>query len=234
MGENKDLNEELSITPKLPPGFAENVLEYEIKVEYSPDISAIKALVELYSQAMEYFAANQDSKYLVFQKKLQKLLSRQDVDACIEESKEETPAEEDSKSMLDTHSEASLNSSQLLQQNLKSQERSLEFRIQARRLARNQVQEVDKSAGFRQPLSFQKEMESVVEEFVSMKMSRVREIKELYKQQLEELSDYDNHDIFTNLKKEMERNMEKEIEEISKQIDTERFKAIMALKNKCH
>jgi hypothetical protein len=56
---------------KLPKNFANRVLDYELKIDSGNfDISTIDKLMQLYSQAVEYYSGMNDEKYLYFTERI--------------------------------------------------------------------------------------------------------------------------------------------------------------------
>ena len=56
------------------PNLAVQILELEFEVNASPTPEAVHRLVDLYSNAIEYYACKQDPKHLHFQSRMQELL----------------------------------------------------------------------------------------------------------------------------------------------------------------
>jgi len=56
---------------KLPKNFANRVLDYELKIDSGNfDIATIDKLMQLYSQAVEYYSGMNDEKYLYFTERI--------------------------------------------------------------------------------------------------------------------------------------------------------------------
>lgn len=65
---------------KLPPNFAENVLDYELKIDQGKlSIDTINELILLYSQAVEYYNGMNDERFESYQARLQHLFTRSDI-----------------------------------------------------------------------------------------------------------------------------------------------------------
>ena len=56
---------------KLPKNFANKVLDYELKIDSGRfDIETIDKLMQLYSQAVEYYSGQNDEKYMYFTERI--------------------------------------------------------------------------------------------------------------------------------------------------------------------
>ena len=66
---------------KLPPGFAQSILNYEMQIEMNEnmDIKSLHNLIELYTQGVGYYESVGNKKYLYFHKKLNNLLQKPNV-----------------------------------------------------------------------------------------------------------------------------------------------------------
>lgn len=59
--------------------FAEEVLELEGELDFNCSLSTVQRLMQLYTEAIEYYESIKDAKYLHYQERMQKLLTRHDV-----------------------------------------------------------------------------------------------------------------------------------------------------------
>uniref|UniRef100_A0A7S3MRU3 Uncharacterized protein n=1 Tax=Fabrea salina TaxID=342563 RepID=A0A7S3MRU3_9CILI len=66
-------------TPALPNNFATNLIEKELQLESDCSLEVLNELVNLYSQAIEYYEHVQDPKYYDFQDRLHKILVRPEI-----------------------------------------------------------------------------------------------------------------------------------------------------------
>lgn len=58
-------------TKKLPKNFAQKVLDYELLIDSGKfDIEIIDKLMQLYSQAVEYYSGMNDEKYMFFTERI--------------------------------------------------------------------------------------------------------------------------------------------------------------------
>ena len=65
---------------KLPKNFANKVLDYELKIDSGRfDIETIDKLMQLYSQAVEYYSGQNDEKYMYFTERIQNTLLRPEI-----------------------------------------------------------------------------------------------------------------------------------------------------------
>lgn len=81
MKSKKTLNSSFSSMsrPSLPPNFAMKILDKEIELEKNCSPQAITELVQLYSQAIEYYNYNEDLKFYDYQSRMHKMLLKSQV-----------------------------------------------------------------------------------------------------------------------------------------------------------
>lgn len=64
----------------LPKNFANKVLDLELKIDSGRfDLECIDKLMQLYSQAVEYYSGMNDEKYMYFTERIQNTLLRTEV-----------------------------------------------------------------------------------------------------------------------------------------------------------
>lgn len=69
-----------SFERKLPKNFANKVLDFELKIDAGKfDLETIDKLMQLYSQAVEYYAGQNDEKYMYFTERIQNTLMRPEI-----------------------------------------------------------------------------------------------------------------------------------------------------------
>lgn len=69
--QSKSMNPINSGEKKLPKNFANKVLDYELKIDSGRfDIETIDKLMQLYSQAVEYYSGQNDEKYMYFTERI--------------------------------------------------------------------------------------------------------------------------------------------------------------------
>jgi len=214
--------------PSLPSNFAEEVLEYELKLETDQSICDIQKLVDLYSAAIEHYSAKQDLRYLNYQKRLNKLLSRKDVNTCIEESKKDIWEQQtettrleafyESQKRMQSHTDTSANLSFLVNENLKEQEDSLENRVKLRK-------------SFRES-SKAKQLQKINQYYEEVKSQKIQELKSLFEAQLQEFKGFEHQEMAQGLIQEVQKQMNLEIEEVSTEINKQRDQAIEDFKSK--
>lgn len=69
--QGRQLNPINSGEKKLPKNFANKVLDYELKIDSGRfDIETIDKLMQLYSQAVEYYSGQNDEKYMYFTERI--------------------------------------------------------------------------------------------------------------------------------------------------------------------
>ena len=76
-------NSEDESQPKVSGHFAMQMIEFEIQLEQNCTIELVQKLTELYTQAIEFFDDNDDSKYNDIQVRLHRMLSRPEVIAIL-------------------------------------------------------------------------------------------------------------------------------------------------------
>lgn len=86
--------------PLLPANFAMKIIEKEIELEKSWSQNIINELVELYSQAIEYYNYNNDPKFYDYQDRMHKMLLKPQVMSAISHSRVKS---EPSKPTPDNH-----------------------------------------------------------------------------------------------------------------------------------
>lgn len=71
---------------KLPKYFAQKVLDYELKLDAGKfDLDTIDKLMQLYSQAVEYYSGMNDEKYMYFTERIQNTLLRPEILALMQQ-----------------------------------------------------------------------------------------------------------------------------------------------------
>eukprot|EP00357_Protocruzia_adherens_P032080 CAMPEP_0114998440 /NCGR_PEP_ID=MMETSP0216-20121206/15512_1 /TAXON_ID=223996 /ORGANISM="Protocruzia adherens, Strain Boccale" /LENGTH=600 /DNA_ID=CAMNT_0002363045 /DNA_START=27 /DNA_END=1829 /DNA_ORIENTATION=+ len=76
-GKNAHLNKGLG------QDFADKILDLELRIERDCAINDVNELMALYTEAVEYYSALNDEKFMDFQRKIQKLLFREDVQSAM-------------------------------------------------------------------------------------------------------------------------------------------------------
>ena len=150
----------ISITP-LSSSFAQEVLDLEGSLYNSCQLGQVKQLLSLYSQAIEYYGAVQDVRYLHYKERLHLLLAREDVMFLLENpdtrsisnhssltkrdsqkeafSRSKTPASSlranrDAEMKLQVHNTSSICAMKKLKDNLHSQNQSFEAKLSKRKI----------------------------------------------------------------------------------------------------
>ena len=232
----------------LPDGFAENLLELEMKIDKHCEVDTIKSLVDLYSVffiqiAIEYYESIKDSKYLAYHKRLQTLLLRDDVqivlNATVKAASRKPLSDLSANSLynvefhlLETSQDSSLSRSQAIN-NIKKQEDGIESKLKARKSLRmaaidNKI-DADKSAGTVD--EFQNALVNIMEKYLIAKLTQVEAVRSLYENQMQEIRDMGDSVIIREILKEMQSSMNIEIDRISKKIDSEKNEAISKLRD---
>lgn len=89
--------------PLLPANFAMKIIEKEIELEKSWSQNVINELVELYSQAIEYYNYNNDPKFYDYQDRMHKMLLKPQVMSAISHSSHSRVKSEPAKNSADDH-----------------------------------------------------------------------------------------------------------------------------------
>ena len=86
----------MSFEKKLPRNFANKVLDYELKIDSGRfDINTIDKLMQLYSQAVEYYSGQNDEKYMYFTERIQNTLLRPEILAMIKQQNSSNKKDKD-------------------------------------------------------------------------------------------------------------------------------------------
>ncbi|CAG9325048.1 unnamed protein product [Blepharisma stoltei] len=77
---------------------------------------------------------------------------------------------------------------------------------------------------------YQEEIEKIMEKYVDEKISRIQTIKNKYREEINEVNMMGNNDTISMVLNQLDRDMQREIDEVTKQIDRERKLEIAELK----
>ncbi|CAG9315574.1 unnamed protein product [Blepharisma stoltei] len=261
----------------LPQNFAEDVLNQEMALSIQCSIPQVSRLMELYSAAIEYYESIPDLKYLHYQERLQKLLTRRDVlkllndqphrSSKLSESapisirkppeklklkiKPVIPYEEiaptqpvivrGAEEVITTHNKETNITSNKVRDNIRVQEgKELKERLEARKRS-NSSQPIQRKNSYKngkkpdmenQMEKYQEEIEKIIEKYLEKKIVKIQEIKEKYKEQMNEIKAMGDNDTIKEILREMDKQMLREIEEITQQLAQERKNEIAELKGK--
>lgn len=242
--------------PELRESFAQEVLDLEIDTNLNCTLSNIKALMELYTFAIEHYESIKNCKYLYYQERMQKLLSRPEVLKALSPPEEKPleptvklPVERRCEKVLQNHKIEALNISQQIIENLKTQSDNLQNRIESRKKNRmsnsvryrrsQEINQCDKSGGEARlnPIEvFEEQVEKIMEKFVEEKTTAKKEIEDKYAEYVRELTGMEG-EIMQKVLRQLQKNMGEEIEESVRELEAKRNQAIAiarkALLNKC-
>ena len=154
------------------------------------------------------------------------------------------PLERNCERVLQNHNvEASIISKKILE-NIKDQSESLNKRIQSRKNARifnngmgskiKESNQCDKSGGeakYTPVEEFELEVEKIMEKYVEERTSLKKEIEERYGEYISEIELMDG-DVIVSLIKELNKNMQSEIDEKIKELEADRAKTIALARKK--
>ncbi|OMJ84710.1 hypothetical protein SteCoe_14099 [Stentor coeruleus] len=250
----------VSIT--LPEDFAEQLLELEMQVDKNCEIDTIKALVDLYSNAIEYYENTKDTKYHAYKKRLHSLLLREDVQKVLNATVKSvqrkplsglnvnnlktTDSQTDIKNPFETENSidfpilANNKDTQEFRSraltNIKSQESELENRVKARKSLKTSAVSIkvneDKFIGRN---SYEDALVDIMGKYITDKITRVQQIKSTYEKQIEEIKEMGSSPIILEIVKQMETSMQNEIDEVCKNIEEQKSKEIARVRdvNRC-
>ena len=143
--------------PEIRSTFAQEVLDLEVETNFSCTLENIKALMELYTQAIEYYLPLKSPKLNYYHEKMQKLLTRADVlEVLGSENKSQAnenfqegpkinkipanivklPLERTCEKVLQSHNLNSSSITKTVVEHLKTQNDSLKLRLESRKKAR--------------------------------------------------------------------------------------------------
>jgi hypothetical protein len=135
------------------PGFAQQVLDLEIKFNFSSSFKNLSALVALYSQGIEFYESVHSPKFRYYSEKLQNLLKRPESLEAIYERNSPRSQNRPQHLFCDRSSHCAIKKcasnavqlSTLVKDNLKQQEESLSLRLEKRKkmLQKNRKLEKD-------------------------------------------------------------------------------------------
>ena len=78
--DKKKVKEASAKSKKLSKNFADNVLDLELKLDSGNfDIHTVNSLMQLYSQAVEYYSGMNDVRYIHFTERIQNMLVKPDI-----------------------------------------------------------------------------------------------------------------------------------------------------------
>ena len=221
----------------LPPNFAEHLLDQEMLLEDSPSKASVLQLVDLYSvipiqKAIEFYEDKNDLKYIYYHQRLQKMLQCPKVAPLLGgpllKPKKPPSLQNNSELIVSSHEQSSSSSGHLMAQNLSSQERNLHAKIQARRGRYAAIVKKKQKLNIQE---FQRELESVIEEFASRKYKEQSDIKEQYSKLKEKIRRDENGDVEKRLG-DVDSMIQRDILKSTDKLEKERLEAIQVLKNK--
>lgn len=225
---------------ELPNDFQERIQGLEAKITNSCEISDIKAIVSLYSVryiqlAIEYYESINDQKYISYYKQLHCLLLKDYVQSALNSaarpqrkplSSITTNTEVKVAEMCETPKDNPAN-------NIKKQEDAVQEKLNARRLhKRNSFKSKSEFDWGIDRDVYENELVDLMEGFLTEKIMRVNKIKGTYEQEIEEIRSMGDFSVFSDVIKQMEVNMQLEIEEVIKEVDDKKLREINALKEK--
>lgn len=225
-----------SITP-LPEDFADQVLELEMKVDCQPSIEALRQLLELYSQAIEYYESKKNKKYLYYQERMKNLLVRQEklleAQVCPSSPRSELSETRHAEKAIKTHNQVAQSLSKQVQLNIQNQNQGLKSRLSLRLEKRNRsLKESDVSGGPLLPGDLDCEFEKLVEKYLVLKMEGTEEIKAQYEEQMKEIREMPSSPILEQLLSEMQARMDQEIQDFHKDLERRKRQEYQFLKSK--
>ena len=246
----------------LTPDFANQVLELEMRIDTEKSIEALKALLELYSQAIEYYEAIGDARYKYFKDRMLDVLCTKEelfTPKTLQKSRTNCKLlpQREAENLLKKHETRSHNTSKQLQSNIESQAAALNKKLNIRRIRRlrstspdkwvahtekleksvavteKERNESDMSGGPNVNTEFEKALENVIERTLIQKLQKVRKIKRKYVECREDmLTEQKPEGIIKDVLSQMDLNMKKEISEVETQSETHKIVEIKKLKER--
>lgn len=111
--------------------------------------------------------------------------------------------------------------------NIKSQESTLERKIEARKSLKNSSSSIksdeDRMAGFD---SYENALIELMSKFLTEKISKTQKIKETYEKQIDEIKEMGKSPLLIEIIKKMRLNMQNEIDEVNKEIEEKKTQEI--------
>ncbi|CAG9312229.1 unnamed protein product [Blepharisma stoltei] len=248
-----------SVKENLPPNFAEEIIELELKIDNSCDIETVNSIVTYYSKAIEYYESIKDMRYKAYSKRLQNLLLRKDVKNILQYTNEPKKRKNPLirtftghsmtltelrgvENAMKEHTNESLNSKVLIQENLKKQDDMLETKVKERRdKIRSRAGSIDLFyesdicggiPNMDDLREFEESLEKIMEKYIMERLKRVQNIKDTYAMQISETNEMGNNEIIKLVIDEMKKNMNKEIEITISELDANKAKEIEKLRAK--
>lgn len=267
----------------ISPELATEIIEKELDLDKTVTLNLVQDLIALYTRAIEHYESQENPKYLDFQEKLQKMLVRPQVFTILnpkspESSKRKSLSpckyvpEDHRKNLslqfatnlqssnpmgvINSQSAISKETSENIKNVIKSQEKDLQSKLQARKNKKdlrsqneslnNQVFPCDVSYVERESNAstkssliclsefkegherFEKRLEGIMEKNFNELTVKIVEIRQKYEKEIEE---FKNCDGFGDMiAKEMNKNMDREIQEIKEFYDLKRKNEILKAK----
>jgi hypothetical protein len=237
--------------------FSQEVLDLEVELNFTCSVENISALMELYTQAIEFYLPLKSPKLHYYHEKMQKLLSRTDVLSVLNQQntsevaseKDKTvnkfsthsgklPLERSCEKVIQNHHQNSSSITKEIVENLRSQNETLNARLEYRKKMKNGKSPGKKSheiSGGEEKMSlvdlFEAEVERIMENFVEEKTRAKKEIEEKYREYVLELEGMEG-EIMQKVLKEVRYNMKAEIEHRFKEIEDNRNQAMASARKR--
>lgn len=207
---------------------SQQVLDLEIKFNFSPSFKNLSSLTQLYSQAIEYYESIQSPKFKYYSHKLSSLLRRPEAIFLLNERN--SPRSQNrpqylffsrsSNSAIQSSASASVELSYKLNENIRKQTESLHSRLILRKKGKqnkllnqntnSKLTETNHNTTPEAKQVFESEIEVIIDRYTEAKAKIRNEIEEEYKIYIQELDSYSG-ELIENLKSQLQKDMLNEI-----------------------
>ncbi|CAG9329338.1 unnamed protein product [Blepharisma stoltei] len=226
----------------LPPEFSTELVVLEQAIENNCSMEIINSTIMLYSKAIEHYEALKDPQYLEYQNKLKVLLHRKDVKSVInyQDSVKSSEPKKPALSSLNKHrnienvlrefNNENNSTRPMIHENLKQQQDVLEYKMRARKNSLKNNLSFGSELSEEDLEKFEEKLEDLIEKFVTEKIQKSKEIADLYSTQISEMKNMGDNEVINQIIFEMEKNKEREISIISKNVENAMGKEIEILR----
>ena len=236
----------------LPNNFAQQVLDLEGELDTRCSLSCVKQLLELYSAAVEYFEAIQNSKYLHYTERMRQLLARDDVLFVLQHPDagpfsshrqrfditrkaaakalgptRELAADRSAEKEMASHACKSSRVLRKLQENIQSQCSGLNKRVRQRQQKNNSIDWGNARLSFEE---YEAQVEATMEWFLEEKQAVKTSIEEKYEEELQELAELGDDSLLDQVIDKMKQKLKEEVRSACELLETEKRRRIAQLR----
>ncbi|OMJ92793.1 hypothetical protein SteCoe_4432 [Stentor coeruleus] len=161
----------------IPSKYAEKVVETEISIEKHCTIEAVKSLLQLYIEGIEYYEAIGDEKYLYYKSKMDKLLcSKRD----FLRPKRDMNAEKEAEAIIKNYELNAMNVTSKIHNNFLEQNCALSDRVNSRKQINRRSFAPGSFSKLYDINDIQTKISEAIEELVQAEMQLIKESKKKY------------------------------------------------------